>query len=153
MVNSIMGMEHVRNWCRVLEWLNEHLWYDCTSQPSTPRTDVSAARMENWSFKTNKPQFEIYPLHWGCPSDLYTTLSMKTWNTTKYACWLPRCLTEQHMNWHWQTTLHNISSLMKKKKKKKKQKQFQESTVTGEETWVDLFALQTKKKLECNGNT
>jgi hypothetical protein len=47
------------------------------------------------------------------------------------------------MNLHWETTLHIDSSCKRKKKKK-----FPESTVTGEETWVDHFTPQTKK-LEC----
>jgi hypothetical protein len=33
--------------------------------------------------KLMMPQFENHLLHWGCPSDLYTTLTMKNWDTTK----------------------------------------------------------------------
>jgi len=40
----------------------------------------------------------------------------------------------------------------KERKRERKKKEFPESTVTGEETWVDHFTPQTKK-LECNGIT
>lgn len=34
----------------------------------------------NWFWKTDKSHFEIYSVHWSCPSELYTVLSLKNWD-------------------------------------------------------------------------
>jgi hypothetical protein len=34
----------------------------------------------NWFWKTDKSQFEIYPVHWSCPSELNKALSVKNWD-------------------------------------------------------------------------
>jgi hypothetical protein len=54
---------------------------DHTDRPSHQGWEWAQREWRNWYGKTDKWQSQIYPLLCSCPSELYTTFSMKNWGT------------------------------------------------------------------------
>ena len=80
-------------------------WLQCVKNMWTQR------KWWNWSWKTNKTQFEIYPLQWSDLWKLYPTLSMYIWDTAVSAWWVPRYAMEVHKNWCLEVLFHFFSHL------------------------------------------
>ena len=81
--SDVLRVQHVTKWCSEFEGGHVNI------RGSVRRAHRSAQAHEewmwthhewrNWFWKTDKSQFEIYPIHWSCPLELYTVLSLKNW--------------------------------------------------------------------------
>jgi len=57
-----------------------------TAPPLGPAYGIWMWTQRKWInrlLKTNESQFEIYPLHWICPSEMYRTMTKKNWDTAE----------------------------------------------------------------------
>ena len=82
--DGIMTVQHAKKWCRVWKWLHGHLWWQSPWMAQhIKKTKVNAGWVEKPILKNWQVTILYYLLHWSCPSELYTTLSIKNWDTEK----------------------------------------------------------------------
>lgn len=81
---DVLRVQHVTKWCSEFEGghmdIRGGVWRSHRSAQAHEEWMWTHHEWRNWFYKTDKSQFEIYQIHWSCPSELYTVLSVKNWD-------------------------------------------------------------------------
>jgi histone-lysine N-methyltransferase SETMAR len=128
--DGVMSVQHVRKWCGEFENSRTNIHNDDrTDRPSTSRTDVNAARVEELILENRRVTIR----------DLSAALELSI-GTVHYivheelgfrkvcARWAPKCLSEEHKNRRFEIVLSHLQRF------KEDESEFLESIVTGDET-------------------
>jgi len=81
---DVLRVQHVTKWCSEFESgrmdIRGGVWRSHLSAQAHEEWMWTHHEWRNWFWKTDKSQFEIYPVHWSCPSELNKVLSVKNWD-------------------------------------------------------------------------
>jgi len=81
---DVLRVQHVTKWCNEFESahmdIRVSVWLSRWSAQAHEEWMSTHHGWRNWFWKTDKSQFEIYPIHWSCPSELNKVLSVKNWD-------------------------------------------------------------------------